>query len=1531
MEELKRKIVALIGMMDGKRDLDFICLAFQEVPRGDVAVAVLELCLDGQLVINADGISLPKEAEVPVEIESVSSEVEVAAGIEEESVEPSEVALQQEEPTEGGGGLSETAPTPSDPEKFEPETVPGVMYPSSVIRASDPVDALNLSTRPSNCVARLGISTVAQLVRALPGLAAQQGVGFGSVTEIRRSLATRAASFSSPLGGRTADELRYVSGCTEYVFDALGVLVGLPAQSVSGGREPSEQAHSIEELGLGDAINRRLRLNAISSVEDLLRMSPATLAAVPRLGYGTVARVRAAVVAFCSRTGLDAGAWGDGLVCNANVAKLLETGGPELAAVVEGIEASCVQRAYPVYEKSLRVLAAEFAWWRLACGVGPDEAVDEFLQMEASSDALASICRSALEDRCRRALGEDCSSFVSVPAVEPWQSVAAGMASVDGVRTKYDAESGTIGFVLDDVSEWLDGLEDERDDRLVRQRLEGKTLQEIGESEGVTRERVRQVVDVVLEEARPLKEDLWRGLFEAYDLTFAQFSAITGMGRPSYGYLALTAMTKKGDRRPLIQALDDAEVSDEVKDVIRNGNILTDCVFDGGELVRANKPDIIRHLLLQREGGQAFTLEELYDGYRAFLASHGLEESGRLDPTGMRAFGALLDRIPFAMYAKNPANEAGERRGIRYYDSETKDFSPLVEAVAKLAKDADIEISAEALMDEPSLADVLASLDIRNGYELHQVLYAWCGDIPGVRLGRVPVVTLGTGDRRRQILELISEIGPVDANSLAEEYGRRYGVRPMTFKANYLDGLDQYCHDGLYSYEVADLDEGQLATLRSILIPVEGWCPAAMVREKFLSCYPSWAGELITAENMKKVGFAISDGLLVKNGFDLRAAFAGMILGTPSFCLGEGEFTEEVCSNSVFMSELNKAVRHFEVLEVGKGEYRSIKAFSGGMAPMAPEGFSAFVDGVVARMVPGKPYSVKSLRALGLMGELDAVAAAQGLGDFFEESVLSLGYVGGALKRTSVAFTSLFARTAGVFSVSDAIEWYVRRRGSLSVQQLVDILDSEHGAVANPANMRFAIQRSSLAFDAERDMAVLPEGTPLLDGGPELLPVEGAEGNVDVEEAPASEEGTGPEPMPVLEIESKTVLGALSAPEEPTSPEQVGLSEAAEAPAEEPEPTTPVTCVPFRGSLVAEGGLLISADVGDAMLGGRPLELTPTELALLATMAAAPGKLFTRDELCDALFGDHRYVDGRTVDSHVKNLRAKLGDDPRDPMWISTVHGSGYRFDAEVDVSGAEGLDSSAASSAEYTSADGASRLLIDEAACRVCVNGEEVALTRSEYQLLVRLAQAAPEVLTRLDLCDVAGIQATSDADARSVDSHLKNLRKALGDDARNPTWVGTAHGRGYFFMGVGVSDAGEADEDASEPEAILEAEVVPEPAPEPEPATPDLVVQDELKSEIAHLEAELAQKAASLEQKERLREEYRLLSRQIPELEADVRSYGFFQRSERRAAQSRLDEAKARLESLKGEGSGMGLIRREVEELQDRLTELKARLVNQ
>ena len=81
-----------------------------------------------------------------------------------------------------------------------------------------------------------------------------------------------------------------------------------------------------------------------------------------------------------------------------------------------------------------------------------------------------------------------------------------------------------------------------------------------------------------------------------------------------------------------------------------------------------------------------------------------------------------------------------------------------------------------------------------------------------------------------------------------------------------------------------------------------------------------------------------------------------------------------------------------------------------------------------------------------------------------------------------------------------------------------------------------------------------------------------------------------------------------------------------------------------------------------AEVAGTAVDLTPTEFQLLATMAARPGRIFTRAQLLDALHGVAFETYERAIDSHVKNLRRKLEPDPRRPRYVLTVYGVGYRF-----------------------------------------------------------------------------------------------------------------------------------------------------------------------------------------------------------------------------------------------------------------------------
>lgn len=103
---------------------------------------------------------------------------------------------------------------------------------------------------------------------------------------------------------------------------------------------------------------------------------------------------------------------------------------------------------------------------------------------------------------------------------------------------------------------------------------------------------------------------------------------------------------------------------------------------------------------------------------------------------------------------------------------------------------------------------------------------------------------------------------------------------------------------------------------------------------------------------------------------------------------------------------------------------------------------------------------------------------------------------------------------------------------------------------------------------------------------------------------------------------------------------------------------------PAPSAQAAEGSsLVIDGGAWQASVNGRRLELTPKEFQLLQTLAAKPGRVFSRGQLLDAIYEDNLDVSERAVDSHMKNLRRKLAQAMPDNEPIRSIYGVGFVFE----------------------------------------------------------------------------------------------------------------------------------------------------------------------------------------------------------------------------------------------------------------------------
>mgnify|MGYP000436151459 FL=1 len=101
---------------------------------------------------------------------------------------------------------------------------------------------------------------------------------------------------------------------------------------------------------------------------------------------------------------------------------------------------------------------------------------------------------------------------------------------------------------------------------------------------------------------------------------------------------------------------------------------------------------------------------------------------------------------------------------------------------------------------------------------------------------------------------------------------------------------------------------------------------------------------------------------------------------------------------------------------------------------------------------------------------------------------------------------------------------------------------------------------------------------------------------------------------------------------------------------------------PTAADIVQRGELMLDASRHMCTWKGQHVNLTVTEFLLIQALARTPGHVKSRDQLIDAAYGEHIYVDDRTIDSHIKRLRRKFRETDNDFSAIETLYGVGYRY-----------------------------------------------------------------------------------------------------------------------------------------------------------------------------------------------------------------------------------------------------------------------------
>ncbi|MFV0529633.1 MAG: response regulator transcription factor [Lachnospiraceae bacterium] len=106
--------------------------------------------------------------------------------------------------------------------------------------------------------------------------------------------------------------------------------------------------------------------------------------------------------------------------------------------------------------------------------------------------------------------------------------------------------------------------------------------------------------------------------------------------------------------------------------------------------------------------------------------------------------------------------------------------------------------------------------------------------------------------------------------------------------------------------------------------------------------------------------------------------------------------------------------------------------------------------------------------------------------------------------------------------------------------------------------------------------------------------------------------------------------------------------------------------LPHTRKSFRDSDLIVDFEKNEVLKKHKPVALTPSESKLLAALIRHPGKVYTREELILLALGGEFDGYDRAIDSHIKNLRQKIEDNPREPVYVRTVHGMGYKFGGDM-------------------------------------------------------------------------------------------------------------------------------------------------------------------------------------------------------------------------------------------------------------------------
>ena len=602
---------------------------------------------------------------------------------------------------------------------------------------------------------------------------------------------------------------------------------------------------------------------------------------------------------------------------------------------------------------------------------------------------------------------------------------------------------GCLREKLPSIDDWINSL-DEKYQTIINMKLEGFTLEECGEVIGVTRERIRQIIQREYKKRPVLREDDYAYWFEKYWFTVDSFSKIFEVDSKVFSYLNQAYRRGSTDIEEMTWDQNmDSEIYSRLLGFLNRKKVIID-----GDYVDIKREAICRKLAEVYFSEEETSFDDFYNLYIEFLEENGLDEDERLSFPSSRAFEA---RIADSRYVLQKYG-----RKFRYYPIEEYDVNGLVQEL-HFERLNNVEISTRKLFFENE--ELMQDYNLQDEYELHNLLKKTMSEWHrvtgfGVKLTRMPLLTIGTVDRYKQAKELLYQIAPVTVEEYAEFYESEYGMLPQTVIANVAPMLEEYYHNGVFDINQAILTDSEIRLVKAEL--KKDFYFTEDLKKIFLSLTDGDSSKF-NARTVKQLGFKVYANYVISSRFNNSYDyFSSILLANNSVDfreLEDGKLSYVQAAARV----LDDYRKDYTLLEYEDMKFIKFERVNSVHPEITKDYLKSYAEDAI-NYDKDKYFTIQSLKKKGFVSSLHNI----GLGDWFFACLIR--------NHESVRFIKtggniVFRRGHRPITTVDFMRFILKQKIHMNIYDFIRYIDVEYGVKLEKEKIVYTLKDTDLYYD----------------------------------------------------------------------------------------------------------------------------------------------------------------------------------------------------------------------------------------------------------------------------------------------------------------------------------------------------------------------------------------------------------------------------------------------------------------------------------